>query len=641
MQVIFILSLALTAGTAVAQFGERPELLGSGSSAVDVSGRSVKNPRVRAIHTTDPSHLGGTAYLQDQDPFLAYQLGRNLNFREFRSRDGVFDNNIAGLAGPMPDGTTAKITKNNQTSCAGCHNLPNGNAGGGPNFHKDSGFGRNTPHYYGAGIIEMLALQVRSQILHAVDSNGDGWISAAESQASPPRIYIKTDASTPLQHAPSVYYGTAHLSNHSTGTPRLNNIFRVWYVDADGAPVPGATSVDGVTTHGFNFEMMVWGWGQGVGRSALNPTNRAFFWDPMIAHSGLESYDPSTTLDPDGDGVSEPTLAGAIQFPVTHQPNDVGANLDTMGFSRDDPDGDGHLNEISEGDLDLAEWFMLNAPRPAFAGTAAEYQQGVLLLQSLGCADCHQPDWKILSANDSSENSLAGDRRFFDLDVQWNPSAARLEGTLQQLYDMEGSSYVRRFDDFYVEGIFTDLAHHEMGADFEEVGFDGNRNSTWRTPPLWGVGSGFPWGHDGKSLSLEHAIERHGGEATQALQNWKRAQSSTRAQALNFLSKLVLYDVESMPTDLNADNTITTDYVVAGIGTGLERFNPEWLFKVPVQIQGIVANMIGQPVTSYAAINLSSAYGLTLPLRIDTDLDGWPDVWDIAPGLAGYKDGIH
>ena len=103
----------------------------------------------------------------------------------------------------------------------------------------------------------------------------------------------------------------------------------------------------------------------------------------------------------------------------------------------------------------------------------------------------------------------------------------------------------------------------------------------------------------------------------------------------------MLYDVESLPTDMNADDAIATDYVVAGVDTGLERFNPEWLFKVPVQIQGIVTNFLAQPVTSYAAINLSAAYGLTLPLRIDTDLDGWPDVWDVAPGLAGFKDGVN
>ena len=37
--------------------------------------------------------------------------------------------------------------------------------GGGVTFHKDSGFGRNTPHYFGAGIVEMLAIQLRTELL--------------------------------------------------------------------------------------------------------------------------------------------------------------------------------------------------------------------------------------------------------------------------------------------------------------------------------------------------------------------------------------------------------------------------------------------------------------------------------------------
>ncbi len=632
-----LLSLLIFASSATAQFNERPDLVGSGSPAVDASGRSVKNPRVRAVHTDDPSLLGGTAYLLDQDPYLAFQLGRNLNFREFRSRDGVLDALVGGLAGPMPDGTTAKITKNNTTGCAACHNLPNGNAGGGTNFHKDSGFGRNAPHYYGGGVVEMLAIQVRQQLLQAVDTDGDGWVSAAEAQSSPAQLDVFTGSANSANYNAAVDYGTAQLSNGATGQPGLNNIFRVWYVDANGAPVPGATAVDGVSTFGFNFEMVVWGWGQGIGRSALNPTNRAFFWDPMIAHSGLESYDPSTTRDPDGDGVSEPTLAGAIQFPITHQPNDFGANLDPLGFSRDDPDGDGHLNEISEGDLDLAEWFMLNAPRPAFAGSEREYRRGVRVFAALGCADCHQPDWQILAR----DTEFAGDRRFFDLDVTWNEAAGRLEGEVVPLYDVQGSSYVRRFDAYQVEGIFTDLAHHEMGPGFEEVDFSGVRNSTWRTPPLWGVGTGFPWGHDGRSLTIEDAINRHGGEAQQSAQLWASARPPVRAVVLDFLSKLVLYDVESLPTDVNGDGVIASDYVVQGVGTGNERFNAEWLFQTPVQIQGDVTNAFGQVIKSFAAVNLSSAYGLTLPLRVDTDLDGWPDVWDAAPNLVGYRDGVN
>jgi hypothetical protein len=107
------------------------------------------------------------------------------------------------------------------------------------------------------------------------------------------------------------------------------------------------------------------------------------------------------------------------------------------------------------------------------------------------------------------------------------------------------------------------------------------------------------------------------------------------------LQKLVLYDIESVPSDVNGDGVIADHFVVAGQDTGLERFNAEWLFLVPVQIQGPFVNVNGVTVTSYAATNRDAAYGRGLALRLDTDGDSWPDVWDHAPLAPGYKDGVN
>ncbi len=628
----------LLSGAATAQYAERPDPAGSGRASVDVSGRSIKNPRVRAIHSDDPTQAGGTADLFEHDPFLAYQLGRNINFREFRERDGVFTTKISDLGGPMPDGTTAKITANNQVSCSGCHNLPQGNPGGGVTFHKDSGFGRNSPHYYGAGIMEMLAIQTRTKMMRQLDTNGDGWIHANEANNHGPSIAVR-----PSTFALPISYGDPRLSSGTTGSPSLNNIFRVWYVDANGQVVDGATQVDGTTTVGYNFEMVVWGWGQGVGRSALNPTNRAFLWDPFNAHGGLQAYDPSTNDDPDGDGVSEPTLAGAIQFPATHRAPDAGNNIDARGFSRDDPDGDGHLSEISEGDLDVGEWFMLNAPRPAFAGSPWEFNVGVQALTYLGCTTCHTPNWYI-EARDTDPNEphpFAGDRRFIDLLVTWDSLENKLKGNLLHLYDRNGEDYNRRFGAFPVYGLFSDLRHHEMGEGFKEVDFGGNMNTTWRTPPLWGVGSGFPWGHDGQSLTLDHVIRRHGGAALASRRAYEQTTPWLRTFVVDFLTKLQLYDVESLPADIDGDGAIASDFAVAGKQTGVERFNAEWLFRTPLQIQGAYTNTDGATIRSFAGVNVHAAYGLGLPLRMDSDLDGWPDVWDAAPQTPGYRDGVQ
>jgi hypothetical protein len=64
----------------------------------DLSGLSIKNPRIRVVHTTDPAKEGGSMYLQQVDPWLGYQWGRSLFQRNFRERDGVY----GWMASPCP-----------------------------------------------------------------------------------------------------------------------------------------------------------------------------------------------------------------------------------------------------------------------------------------------------------------------------------------------------------------------------------------------------------------------------------------------------------------------------------------------------------------------------------------------------------
>ena len=634
-----VISLVGLASVAEAQYEERTQQAGSGLPGVDVSGRSLKNRRARAVHSDNVEDEGGTTDLFRRDPFLAYQLGRNLNFREFRLSHGVFgvktgvlSTGVSNLGGPMPDGTTAKITRNNHLSCSSCHNLPQGNPGGGTNFHKDSGFGRQAPHYYGAGLVEMIALQIRAELLEQLDTDGSGWVSSEEAVAAPTEIFVEPGMS------PKLSFGSPKLSAGASGTPSFNNIIRVWYVDQDGKHVPQAADVDGVATFGYNFSVMVWGWGQGVGRSALNPTNRAFLWDPLNAHSGLEAYDPSTTDDPDGDGVSVPTLSGAVQFPATHKAPDPGANMDPLGFSRDDPDSDGIMNEITEGDLDYGEWFMLHLPQPGYAGSRASYNQGNSLMRSMGCTVCHTPNWELQAQNETYD----GDRRLFELAVSWNSNESRLQGRLRDLsvVDEDGDRSPKRRK-YRVNGVFSDFRHHEMGEGFAEVDFGGNVNTTWRTPPLWGVGTGFPWGHDGQSLTLEDVILRHGGEAQASRDAFASASAAEKTTLLNFLRKCCLYDIETLPADIDGDGAISSNFMVAGVDTGIERFNAEWLFRVPLRIQGAFQNTDGVTVRSNAGANNAQAYGELLRFRRDQDGDGWPDVIDNCPTTPGFKDGCN
>jgi hypothetical protein len=108
-----------------------------------------------------------------------------------------------------------------------------------------------------------------------------------------------------------------------------------------------------------------------------------------------------------------------------------------------------------------------------------------------------------------------------------------------------------------------------------------------------------------------------------------------------FLRSLVLYQTDQLPCDLDGDGKISEHFMVQGMDTGLERFNPEWLFKVPGKIEGPITNMHGQRLTSFGLTNVRQAYGLDLDYLKDSDGDGFPDVIDPAPFKKGFRDGVR
>ncbi|MBI3890329.1 MAG: hypothetical protein HY303_02215 [Candidatus Wallbacteria bacterium] len=600
----------------------------------DLSGRSIKTSRVRAVHTTDPALPGGTAYLLEVDPWLGYQRGRELTLREFAVADGVFGES-GRQAGPrLEDGATKMATRDHASSCAMCHNTPWRDMGSGATFAKNGGRGRNTPHLFGAGLMEMLGWQNRLKLLEEADANRDGWISQEEAKGR--EAYLE-----PFPAGSSGRHERLALGRFDDadgdGRPDLDPIVAVFYVDAQGKRIPWARTLRDKGVAGYNLEFQVFGYGhhrrQTEHGAPIPSTLRAFTAAAFDLHSGLQSFDPTILEDPDGDGLSGVSLAGAQQF-ATAAGRDRGAVRDGRGHSADDPDRDGKIEEISEGDLDLAEWFQLNHPRPAERLVSAAAARGRETFSRVGCAGCHTPDWQILAGNPNSKDyakRYAGDRRFFDLEVK--PDAAgELTGRVVTLAENRTDARRPRCGAFTVRGLYSDLRTHDLGEGFAEMQFDGSVIRRHRTTPLWGVGSTAPYGHDGASLDLDAAIRRHGGEAQTVTQSYAALPAEGREELVAFLSGLVLYSTEDLPCDVNGDGRVEPHFAVAGRDTGRERFNPEWLFRVPGRIEGPVTAPDGSKVVSFALTNVDEAYGTKLGLLRDEDGDGFPD--DLAPAAG-------
>lgn len=625
-----------------AQQGERPGTSRDNPAEVprDLSGLSIKNPRLRVIHTRDPGLEGGSMYLQEIDPWLGYQLGRSLTQRNFRDRDGVY-----GEAGKLDgillaDGVSRMMDRGHVNSCGACHNVPYRDAGAGMTIPKNGGSGRNTPHMFGGGLLEMLGLQMRLQILAQADANRDGWISRDEARGK--RCLLSN--LPPDVPGERVLIDLGRFDDtDGDGYPDLNAVLFPIFLDANGRYLPAARSLHSPGVAGYTFQVQVFGFGHlyAPGRPPVSTTLRAFTATPFDIHSGLQACDPTTFACAPGECQAKVSNAGAQQF-VTEAGKDQARTRGPTGISRDDPDRDSYCEELTEGDLDVAEWYLLNHPAPARGRLTPEVQAGAQHFHRLGCAACHVADWHIHAHNPAAADYTErydGDRRFFELQVTYNDRTERLEGRLHYLADRKGNRWVPRRGATTVRGLYSDLKYHDVGPAFYQMQFDGSVIKQWRTPPLWGVGSTAPYGHDGASLDLDAVIRRHGGEALAARQAYAALGEPERRQVLAFLQSLVLYQTDQLPCDVDGDGQVADHFVVQGKDTGVERFNPEWLFRVPGQIEGPVRNLFGETILSQALTNVRQAYGLDLKLLRDTDGDGFPDAVDPAPWRAGFRDG--
>ncbi len=254
-----------------------------------------------------------------------------------------------------------------------------------------------------------------------------------------------------------------------------------------------------------------------------------------------------------------------------------------------------------------------------------------------GCIDCHVAEWHIRPADEA--RGFPGDRRFFDLEVRWNELHGRLEGRLHPLVETRPAGRMTELVPAHrgtvVRDVFTDLLHHDLGARFYEHSFEqGNLQVTkrFRTPALWGVGSTAPYGHDGRSMTLDEVIRRHGGEADDAAFAYIEASDRERRDLIAFLSTLVLYPPDTLPTDLDGDGMIAERFLRQGRELGTERFWPELLFTDLPRYRGWTEASDGSHYFSFALLNADELYIRNAIALTDRDKNGVPDMAQCAPG---------
>jgi hypothetical protein len=452
-------------------------------------------------------------FLIGRDPFRSIARGRQVFQRKFTAAQGLGPRRGDGHGQIEFDGAVGAGLAD---SCAACHSRPFGSAGTGGNVHTRPE-SRDAPHLFGLGLVEMLAdeitTELRGQRAQAIDT-------AAQQGHS---------VIVPLS-GKGISYGT--LTAHPDG------------------------SLDTSLVSGVNTDLRV----RPFFADGRTISIREFVAGAFQAEMGLQAFDPDLLA------------AAAHQDVVTPAGMHLSGSQDNIEDSPaasaiDDPDRDGVRDEVPVSLLDATEFYLLNYFKPGESRTSLQTSSGHVLFQSIGCANCHVPDLTI-----------DHDRRVADVDTKYDAQQSNrvfnsLFATAVPLFstadDGSGLPTIKQplGGSFVVRNIFADFRRHDLGPAFHERNYDGSVTTMMMTEPLWGVASTGPYGHDGRSQTLEDVILRHGGEATASRDAFVALHPRRKEQLLAMLGSLTLFAPPDTASNLDPINSAHPQYPLRAHGS--------------------------------------------------------------------------
>ncbi len=448
---------------------------------------------------------GSSVYIINRDPFRSVRRGRQLFQRKFTRLQGQGANEKDGVGDINND---LAIGAGLSDSCALCHGRPRGSAGTGGNVvtRPDS---RDAGHLFGLGLKEMLADEITTDLR----STRDLAVSLAQQMKRPMTLKLTSKG---------VNYGSITGNpDGSVDTSKVQGVdadLRVKPFFAEGSTISLREFVVGALHNEMGLE------------ASADP-------DLIAASGGGRVVTPSgMVLDGSKDKISPPPA----------------------------PDAD-NGNEIDPAIVDHLEFYLLNYFKPGHGEPNTIADHGRRVLQRIGCTSCHVTDMTINH-----------DRRVADLETVYDPVRGifnNIFATATPLYrevdDGSGLPHLKLplGNSFVVKDIFTDFKRHDVGVTFYERNWDGTMQTQFLTRALWGVGSTGPYGHDGRSITLNDVILRHGGEAQASRDKYAQLGAGEKVAVQTFLNYLVLFPPDDTASSLDPGDPTKNDFPQFGHGS--------------------------------------------------------------------------
>jgi hypothetical protein len=223
-------------------------------------------------------------------------------------------------------------------------------------------------------------------------------------------------------------------------------------------------------------------------------------------------------------------------------------------------------NEVDAATVDHLEFYLLNYFKSGHYEQSNITDRGRRIFNRIGCSSCHVANLTI-----------DHDRRVADVETVYDPSKSAFFNSmfasavpLISVQD-DGSGYPPLKPPlgnlFVVKDLFTDFKRHDVGKNFYERNWDGTMQTTFLTRPLWGVGSTGPYGHDGRSMTLNDVILRHEGEAKPSRDSFAGLNSNQQDALIKFLNSLVLFPPDDTASNLDPGNPSDPNFPQAGHGS--------------------------------------------------------------------------
>lgn len=432
----------------------------------------------------------------DRGQFSADQLfevGDFLFEHVFTVDEGLGNNLVGGPAGPNPRPNFRGVHQGGfgapeAQSCLTCHNVGGDDGGGDFNhniFQNGDGVSQSSGLVRNAPVV--LGLGVREQI--AAEMTAELQAQLAEGKRK--GLKLGRNVLVPLS-AKGVSFGS---------------------FTADQFGNASFTDLQGIDT---DLVVKPFGW---KGREA---TVRRFVEGGFRVHFGMQT---STSI---------------AKHCANPDPNTFGNGADCR-----DPDGDGVIDEITEGQLTAMATYMGLRQMPVRVPAATDVARaratdGERLFANAGCANCHMARMQLASPLHTERADTTGGSITFDL-----------------TRDMKSPRLSRDASGALAVELWTDFKRHDMGAGLSDSKpFKNIAASQFITPPLWGVATSPPYMHDGRAATLRDAILAHGGEAANSRTAFTILATDDQQKVIDFLSTL---GREDSPTPLAAP-TKTTSY---------------------------------------------------------------------------------